>query len=176
MSLKCFDYECKSHGTFEKFWDTDEADFSKQAPCNVCGNASPRVFVEFPQADILAFGAWNQSYDPQTGQFHDKKKYRQAIADQGRMIAEPGLDRDAKENDRHYIEKIDNQFKGEFRKWIADHTIDELRAKVKVDAKIHEATMKGDANAIRAMGGQTSIDDVASSIADDKFTVRNKNV
>ena len=172
MPLKFFDYECEEHGVDELLWDTNEIDYWKEAPCKYCGRLSPRVFVEFPNADERSFSIWNNYHDPKTGTFTDKKKYYQAIHDQGRMIYESGLEKDAAENEKRYVKKLEDNLRTAIRQRNQEYTLDELRNKIKVDAKIHDATMRGDANAIHAMGGMTSLDEANAAIKNDCINVR----
>lgn len=169
--LKCDDYKCTScSGIFERFWDSDY-EKGEQALCPVCGGTAERVFLKAPNVDSLAFSIWNGDRDSQAGTFTDKKNYYRSIETSGNYIHERGMDADAKRNEQYYLEAAEQKVFNKLDNHLRDLGGDEIRKRLKVDAAIQEATERGDANAIRRMGGMTSVDEAYRKAQDTQIVV-----
>jgi hypothetical protein len=112
-----------------------------------------------PNLDRTAASAWAGIGDPQTGYFHSKSQYHRAISQQGRYIKEPGMDEDAKQNEKYFIEKEEKRVFDKLDKRFQELGSDEIKKRWAVDCQIQDATNRGDANAIKRMGGMTSVDE-----------------
>lgn len=156
--LKCDDYECTvCKFRFERFWES-EYEEGGYTICKRCGLPAERIYLKFANVDNAAFAAWNPSPDSDQRAFSDKKAFREDLKRKGKLIYEPGMDKQAEANDRHEREKAERKFKERAGKWFAEHTLDEVRNMIAVDKKIYEAQARGDDRAIAAMGGTTSLE------------------
>lgn len=165
------DFHCETHGDFEKLLLPF---FQTHYPCPTCGKRSEQVWRKSPNLDATAASAWAGIYDDKhfKGQvFTDKSQYHQAIKNSGRFINEPGVRKDAQENERRYIAAEEKKLSDKIDKFVQERTIDELRAGLKVDAAIHEAQQRHDANAIRRLGGMASTDEAHDIIKHDQIVV-----
>lgn len=157
VAYKCFDYKCNTCiEFFEVFFDNAEHD-GTTATCPNCGATCDRVFIHASQLDTLAAGAWN-GLGVDNG-YSDKSKFRADLERKGKIIKEPGLEKDAEENEKAFMKKKFDAFDEKVDNYIKDFTIDELHKKIAVDAEIHKATLAGDARKIKSMGGLTSVDE-----------------
>lgn len=154
--MASFDFFCRVHGHFEELFCAPQ---TKEYPCPHCGKPAEQIWLKCPNIDSTAFSFWNNTHDPEVGTFSDKSRYRESLKRSGSTIYESGMDKDAEENGKRICQKQMSAFREKLDRWIGEHTIDEVQKMVAVDKQIYDAQVRGDANAIKAMGGLTSLDD-----------------
>lgn len=154
--MPTFDYLCEQHGYFEVFWQERK----DSQPCPKCGADSEQRWRHFPNVDATAFAAWNPDASSDARTFTDKAKYREHLKRSGSTPYERGMDADAEANHKRICDQQMAGFREKLGQWFQDRSLDEIRKMIKVDAQIYDAQCRGDANAIHAMGGLTSLDDL----------------
>lgn len=164
-----FEYRCKE---CERVFDVFHESKVESRPCVYC-EAESEYHPAFPNIDPVAASQWRAPADPAfKGQvFSDKKKYYQAIEDAGRIVNEPGLDKDARRNEQYYIEGIERGIDKKVDKKMREWGSDRIKQGIEVDRQIQEAQARGDENAIHQMGGMTSLDEAYRKAQDTQIVV-----
>lgn len=154
--MPTFDYECKTHGVFEVFFEERHDYWS----CPHCGEVSSQVWRKCPNVDSTAFAAWNPDSHSANRDFTDKARYRDYLKHSGSTPYESGMDHDAQQNNERILKDMEKDFRENvIGPYIQSHTLDELHAKIANEKVLMEAQMKGDVDTIRKMGGHASLDD-----------------
>ena len=160
MAWKCYDYKCdECRYEFDDFFDDNEQT-GEYRTCLKCGGFAPRTFLYASQVDAVAARFWNNIVDPKLGVFTDKRKYHRALEGSGSTPYEPGMEREAEENNRRILQKSEDDLRQIVaERVIGPRSIDEVRTMIGNDAKLQDAQRSGDVDTIRKMGSAPSTEE-----------------